>query len=71
MFCCSAMSGATIPEARRRFGAVRAALASGDSPCGIKVGFAELKPADTAGELIARADTQLFRGDPGGSATLA
>ena len=53
------MSGATLRDARVRFGAVHLALAAGPDPCEIKVGFAALRPEDTAAELIDRADADL------------
>ena len=53
------MSGATIEDARERFGAVHLALAAGPDPCEIKVGFAALMAQDTAAELIERADSDL------------
>jgi diguanylate cyclase (GGDEF)-like protein len=53
------MSGATIDDARERFGAVHLALAGAPDPCEIKVGFAALAPEDTAAELIERADSDL------------
>jgi diguanylate cyclase (GGDEF)-like protein len=53
------MSGATLRDARVRFGAVHLALAAGPDPCEIKVGFAALRPEDTAAELIERADSDL------------
>jgi diguanylate cyclase (GGDEF)-like protein len=56
------MSGATIPDARRRFGAVQAALAADPDWCEIKVGFAALEPEDSAAELIQRADADLPAG---------
>ncbi|HEX8102745.1 MAG TPA: GGDEF domain-containing protein [Solirubrobacteraceae bacterium] len=57
-FVC-AMSGATLRDARRRFSAVRAALAASPEPCEVKVGFADLTPAERAEQLIARADADL------------
>ena len=57
-FLC-AMSGATIDDARQRFGSVQAALAEDPDPCEIKVGFAALAPEDTARDLIERADADL------------
>jgi GGDEF domain-containing protein len=57
-FLC-AMSGATIEDARQRFGAVHTALAADPDPCEIKVGFAALAPEDSAAELTARADADL------------
>jgi diguanylate cyclase (GGDEF)-like protein len=56
------MSGATIPDARQRFGAVQAALAADPDWCEIKVGFAALAPEDSAAELIRRADADLPAG---------
>jgi diguanylate cyclase (GGDEF)-like protein len=53
------MSGATIQDARQRFGAVQAALAADFDQCEIKVGFAALAPEDRAAELIERADAEL------------
>jgi diguanylate cyclase (GGDEF)-like protein len=53
------MSGATIQDARQRFGAVHLALAGDPDPCEIKVGFAALTPEDSATELIERADADL------------
>jgi diguanylate cyclase (GGDEF)-like protein len=53
------MSGATIEDARQRFGAVHLALAADPDPCEIKVGFAALTPQDSAAELIERADSDL------------
>jgi diguanylate cyclase (GGDEF)-like protein len=53
------MSGATIEDARQRFGAVHAALAADPDPCEIRVGFAALTPQDSATELIERADADL------------
>jgi len=62
-FLC-AMSGATIEDARQRFGSVQAALAEDPDPCEIKVGFASLAPEDSARELIERADADLPRSRP-------
>lgn len=53
------MSGATIEDARQRFGAVHLAPAADPDSCEIKVGFAALTPPDTAAELIQRADADL------------
>jgi PleD family two-component response regulator len=54
------MSGATIEDARQRFGAVQIALAPDLDQCEIKVGFAALAPGDKAAELIERADAELL-----------
>jgi diguanylate cyclase (GGDEF)-like protein len=53
------LSGATIADARERFGSVQAALAADPDPCEIKVGFAALTPEDSAADLIERADADL------------
>ena len=56
------MSGATIEESRQRFAAVRATLAGdSDHQYEIKVGFALLEPAESAAQLIERADAELAR----------
>jgi diguanylate cyclase (GGDEF)-like protein len=57
-FLC-AMSGATRDDARKRFRAIKDALATGPDRCEIKVGFAALSPQDGADELIRRADAEL------------
>lgn len=56
----SVMSGATIEHAHQRFDAVRATLAADPDQCEIKVGFAALKPKESAAELIERADADLL-----------
>jgi diguanylate cyclase (GGDEF)-like protein len=53
------MSGATIEYAHQRFAAIQATLAADGYPCEIKVGFAALTDADTATDLIQRADAEL------------
>jgi GGDEF domain-containing protein len=60
-FVC-AMSGATLPDARRRFESVQARLAAEPQPSEIKVGFADLTPDESATELIERADADLPTG---------
>jgi diguanylate cyclase (GGDEF)-like protein len=57
-FLC-AMSGATKDDARKRFRAIKDALAAGPDRCQIKVGFAALAPQDSADALIRRADAEL------------
>jgi diguanylate cyclase (GGDEF)-like protein len=57
-FLC-AMPGATIQEARQRFGTIQGALGSDPDPGEIKYGFAELGHADTTADLIGRADAEL------------
>jgi diguanylate cyclase (GGDEF)-like protein len=53
------MSATTIEDARRRFGAVEAALAADPEPCELKVGLAALGVQDSAADLIGRADADL------------
>jgi diguanylate cyclase (GGDEF)-like protein len=53
------MSRTTIEEARRRFDAIRVALTAHPDRCELRVGFAVLTAADTAAELIQRADAEL------------
>jgi diguanylate cyclase (GGDEF)-like protein len=53
------MSGATIQDARQRFASVQTTLAADPDPLAIKVGFAALRPRDSAAELIQRADAEL------------
>jgi len=50
-----AMSNMTPTDARRRFGAIDAALASAPGPGTVRTGFAALMPGETAAALIARA----------------
>jgi diguanylate cyclase (GGDEF)-like protein len=57
-FLC-ALSGATQENARERFAAVQAALATGANPSEIKVGFATLSSGDQPADLIERADAEL------------
>jgi diguanylate cyclase (GGDEF)-like protein len=56
------MSGVTIDDARRRFDAVQAALSAHPDRCELRVGFAVLAAADSAAELIQRADAELPAG---------
>jgi len=53
-------SNLALPEARKRFSAIAAAIADGPSSGGISTGFAELRPDESAAELIARADSDLL-----------
>jgi diguanylate cyclase (GGDEF)-like protein len=62
-FVC-ALSGATLPDARTRFAAVRAELARPPEACEIKVGLAELTPEASGADLIALADADLPNGKP-------
>ena len=56
------LSGVTIEEARRRFDAVQAALAAHPDRCELRIGFAVLTAADSAAQLIERADAELPAG---------
>jgi diguanylate cyclase (GGDEF)-like protein len=60
-FLC-AMSNMTMPDARRRFSAIAAALAETPMAPAIRTGFAELAPEQTAADLIASADSHLING---------
>ena len=53
------MSGATIVDARLRFGVIQTTLAADPDQCEIKVGFAALEADDSATALIQRADANL------------
>lgn len=57
-FLC-AMPGATIQDARQRFGAIQAALAGDPDPSQVKYGFAKLGHEDGTAELMERADAEL------------
>jgi GGDEF domain-containing protein len=62
------MPGATVDDARHRFGAIRAALESDPEPCAITARCAGLEADDTATELIRRAASGPLTGpaaDPG------
>jgi diguanylate cyclase (GGDEF)-like protein len=56
------ISGGAIEDARLRFDAVQAALAAHPDRCELRVGFAVLTAADSARELIGRADAELPAG---------
>jgi diguanylate cyclase (GGDEF)-like protein len=58
-FLC-AMSNMTLQDARRRFSAIASALAASSEAGALRTGLAELNGAETATELIARADSQLI-----------
>jgi diguanylate cyclase (GGDEF)-like protein len=58
-FLC-AMSGASLPDAHRRFRRVAATLAGGEDAAEITAGFAELQPDEAAAELVARADRDMI-----------
>jgi diguanylate cyclase (GGDEF)-like protein len=58
-FVC-AMSGTTLPNARRRFDQVAGALAAGPGVGAVRTGIAQLADRESATELIARADAELI-----------
>jgi diguanylate cyclase (GGDEF)-like protein len=58
-FLC-AMSNMTLPDARQRFSQAAAALAQAPHAGALRLGFAELRPGDSAAALIARADSELI-----------
>jgi diguanylate cyclase (GGDEF)-like protein len=58
-FLC-AMSNMTVLDARRRFGVISVALAAAPHADAIRTGFAQLRPNETAAELIERADNELI-----------
>jgi diguanylate cyclase (GGDEF)-like protein len=53
------VSTITLSDARSRFSAIDEALAVASGPGAIRSGFAELRPDETAEDLIARADGEL------------
>jgi diguanylate cyclase (GGDEF)-like protein len=53
------LSGATAADAAQRFATVRAGLAAAPAPCEVRIGLAALRPGETGGELIGRADAEL------------
>jgi diguanylate cyclase (GGDEF)-like protein len=57
-FLC-AMPGAMLEDARRRFATIQTTLATGPVSGEITVGFAVLRPQDSAAELIGHADAAL------------
>jgi diguanylate cyclase (GGDEF)-like protein len=58
-FICG-LSGASLTEARRRFGVIAAGVAA-ETEVGISVGLAELKATDTVERLTRRADVAMLR----------
>jgi diguanylate cyclase (GGDEF)-like protein len=60
-FLC-AMSNMPLAEARARFARVGAALTTTAAAPGIRTGFADITPGDSAPELMARADRALLEG---------
>jgi diguanylate cyclase (GGDEF)-like protein len=59
-FVC-AISGLNIVDARKRLALVNAALAEAPAHGSVTVGLAELRPDDSADDLVARADAALYR----------
>ncbi len=59
-FVCS-MAGVDIASGRARFDEILAALAEGDHPGAISVGFAEMQTDEALADLIDRADNALVR----------
>ncbi|MEA2194041.1 MAG: hypothetical protein QOG42_475 [Solirubrobacteraceae bacterium] len=62
-FLC-AMSNITMADARERFRSVAEGLTASPQPGSIRSGLAELVPDETAGMLIARADSELVAHHP-------
>jgi len=62
------MSNVTLAAARQRFNTIASTMSQAPHPGEIRVGFAQLGEHENAGELIARADTELIRNatDSGG-----
>jgi diguanylate cyclase (GGDEF)-like protein len=58
-FVC-AISGLNIADAAHRLTLINAALAEAPEPGSVTVGFAELRPDDSPGSLLARADAALY-----------
>ena len=59
------LSEMTVLTASRRFEAIKGALAKEPGAPQIRVGIAALRPEDTAGELVKRADRELPTGSRG------
>jgi len=55
------VSGMCLTEVTARFSLVNAALAEGQECGSVTIGLAELLPDDASGDLIARADDDLYR----------
>jgi diguanylate cyclase (GGDEF)-like protein len=60
-FLC-AMSGMTLDEARDRLAFIAGALKAVHAAAEVRTGFAQLKPSDSATQLIARADGRMIDG---------
>jgi diguanylate cyclase (GGDEF)-like protein len=59
-FVC-AVSDMDLAQARERFKEIQESLASGTGGGGVTVGLAEMRPGDTLGDLIERADAALLQ----------
>jgi diguanylate cyclase (GGDEF)-like protein len=59
------LSEMSVLTASQRFEAIKAALAEEPGAPQIRVGIAALRPEDTAGELVKRADSELPAGSRG------
>ncbi len=54
------LSGLDLSAAAKRFALVNAALAQAPDPGSVTIGLAQLRPADSPRELLARADAALY-----------
>ncbi len=63
------MTAMTLADAGRRFSQVAGALAASPDAGAMRTGFAQLLDDDAAGELIARADSELLDSLPGKNAS--
>ena len=59
---CAASHQWASDDAVRRFDCVNAALAAVAVPGSVSIGTAELEPADTVEDMLARADAAMYRG---------
>jgi diguanylate cyclase (GGDEF)-like protein len=59
-FIC-AFPGITVADVTQRVATINAALSRASEPGSVTAGFAELATDDTPGELIKRADADLYR----------
>src|SRR5215207_2900785 len=58
-FVC-ALSGVDLGQAKRRFTAIRDSVAADRAGEALSVGMAELRPEDSLGDLVGRADAALL-----------
>jgi len=59
-FVCT-ISGLTLADVAKRLSLINAALAEAPEKASVSVGLAELEPEDSPEDLVARADTALYR----------